>query len=54
VEDRAPDGYERLEDVILEDELSAIADRYKRLAGFAVAELNARPSLAAPAAWGEP
>ncbi len=45
VEERAPDGFERLQDVISPDELGAIADRYKRLAGFAIAELNERPSL---------
>jgi 2-polyprenyl-6-methoxyphenol hydroxylase-like FAD-dependent oxidoreductase len=46
VEDRAPDGFTRLEDVVTADELRAIADRYKRVAGFAVNDLNARPSLA--------
>ncbi len=46
VEDRAPDGFARLEDVVTADELRAIADRYKRVAGFAVNDLNARPSLA--------
>jgi 2-polyprenyl-6-methoxyphenol hydroxylase-like FAD-dependent oxidoreductase len=48
VEDRAPDGFARLHDVIGEDELRAIADKYKQIAGFAVNELNARSSLAAP------
>jgi 2-polyprenyl-6-methoxyphenol hydroxylase-like FAD-dependent oxidoreductase len=48
VEDRAPNGFSRLSDVISEDELRTIADKYKRLAGFAVAELNSRPSLAQP------
>lgn len=46
VHDRAPDGFERLSDVISDAELSEIADRYKAIAGFAIAELNARPSLA--------
>ena len=45
VEQRAPGGFEHLHDVISPDELGAIADRYKRLAGFAIAELNERPSL---------
>jgi 2-polyprenyl-6-methoxyphenol hydroxylase-like FAD-dependent oxidoreductase len=45
VEDRAPDGFARLSDVIASEELCAIAERYKQLAGFSVAELNARPSL---------
>jgi 2-polyprenyl-6-methoxyphenol hydroxylase-like FAD-dependent oxidoreductase len=48
VEDRAPDGFARLEEVIGEAELAAIADRYKALAGFAVAELNGRRSLVEP------
>ena len=48
VEERAPDGFAKLEDVISQAELQAIADRYKKLAGFAVAELNTRPSLAEP------
>ena len=49
VEDRAPGGFARIEDVVRADELAAIAEKYKRLAGFSVAELNAR-SLAAPTA----
>jgi 2-polyprenyl-6-methoxyphenol hydroxylase-like FAD-dependent oxidoreductase len=48
VEDRAPDGFAKLEDVVEHDELQAIADRYKQLAGFAVSELNSRASLAEP------
>lgn len=48
VEERAPDGFARLEDVVTPGELQAIADKYKRLAGFAVAELNTRASLAEP------
>jgi 2-polyprenyl-6-methoxyphenol hydroxylase-like FAD-dependent oxidoreductase len=50
VEDRAPDGFEQLSDVVDDAELRAIADRYKQLAGFAIAELNGRPSLAGPTA----
>jgi 2-polyprenyl-6-methoxyphenol hydroxylase-like FAD-dependent oxidoreductase len=46
VEDRAPNGFARLEDVISSEELRAIADRYKSVAGFAVSTLNSRPSLA--------
>jgi 2-polyprenyl-6-methoxyphenol hydroxylase-like FAD-dependent oxidoreductase len=48
VEERAPDGFERLDDVVPAAELQMIADQYKRVAGFAVAELNTRPSLAEP------
>jgi 2-polyprenyl-6-methoxyphenol hydroxylase-like FAD-dependent oxidoreductase len=46
VEDRAPGGFARLDDVITPDELRGIAERYKRIAGFSVNELNARASLA--------
>jgi 2-polyprenyl-6-methoxyphenol hydroxylase-like FAD-dependent oxidoreductase len=45
VEDRAPSGFERLGDVISDAELRAIAERYKQVAGFSVAELNARAPL---------
>lgn len=45
VEDRAPDGFACLGDVIADEELRAVAERYKKLAGFSVAELNARPPL---------
>jgi 2-polyprenyl-6-methoxyphenol hydroxylase-like FAD-dependent oxidoreductase len=48
VEDRAPAGFACLEDVVSAEELRAIADRYKQLAGFAIAELNSRPSLIQP------
>jgi len=48
VEERAPNGFERLHDVVSAEELLAIADKYKRIAGFAIAELNERPSLAQP------
>ena len=46
VESRAPAGFTRLDDVITVDELTAIADKYKKLAGFSIAELNESPSLA--------
>lgn len=48
VEDRAPNGFSRLNDVVADTELKAIADQYKQLAGFAVEELNSRVSLAEP------
>ena len=34
-EERAPDGFDDVHDVIPHDELEAIAAAYKRLAGFA-------------------
>jgi 2-polyprenyl-6-methoxyphenol hydroxylase-like FAD-dependent oxidoreductase len=46
VEARAPNGFERIEDVITAAELQAIAAKYKRLAGFTIDEINQRPSLA--------
>jgi 2-polyprenyl-6-methoxyphenol hydroxylase-like FAD-dependent oxidoreductase len=48
VEDRAPDGFTNLDDVAPPAELQAIADRYKKLAGFAVQELNTRRPLSDP------
>jgi 2-polyprenyl-6-methoxyphenol hydroxylase-like FAD-dependent oxidoreductase len=45
-EARAPGGFERIEDVVSHEELSAIAEKYKQLCGFSVDELNERPSLA--------
>ncbi|HXZ85965.1 MAG TPA: flavin-dependent oxidoreductase, partial [Myxococcota bacterium] len=48
VEDRAPGGFAAIGEVVSEAELAAIAESYKRIAGFSVAELNGRPSLAAP------
>jgi hypothetical protein len=48
VEERAPNGFARLDEVVTLAELEAIAEKYKRLAGFAVNELNSRNSLAEP------
>ena len=45
VHDRAPDGFERLEDVIGPEELDEIANAYHRTAGFDPEILNSRPSL---------
>jgi 2-polyprenyl-6-methoxyphenol hydroxylase-like FAD-dependent oxidoreductase len=46
VEARAPHGFNAIGDVISQQELEAIADKYKKLAGFSIDELNKRPSLA--------
>ena len=51
VEERAPNGFERLQDVISDQELGEIASRYKSVAGFAIESLNTRPSLADPQQW---
>ena len=40
VEDRAPNGFENLQDVISKDELEEVSARYKKLAGFDKDELN--------------
>jgi len=45
VEQRAPDGFERLEDVFALGELERLAEDAKAVAGFAVHTLNHRPSL---------
>ena len=39
-EERAPDGFADMHDVIPREELEAIAARYKRLAGFAPEQVN--------------
>jgi 2-polyprenyl-6-methoxyphenol hydroxylase-like FAD-dependent oxidoreductase len=44
-EDRAPDGFTDIADVLPHAELQAVADNYKRVAGFDREALNARPSL---------
>ncbi len=45
VEDRAPGGFDRLDDVVPEAERHAIAADYKRIAGFDRDALNSRPSI---------
>jgi len=45
VHERAPQGFERIEDVISERELEAIAQRYEQAAGFDRDTLNNRASL---------
>lgn len=45
VEERAPDGFTNLSNVVSQEELEEIAADYKRIAGFDVAGLNHRPSL---------
>jgi 2-polyprenyl-6-methoxyphenol hydroxylase-like FAD-dependent oxidoreductase len=42
VEDRAPNGFKSLSDVITREELEAVASRYKTIAGFDRDELNVR------------
>jgi len=44
-EERAPDGFDRIEDVFADGELEELAASYKRVAGFDPPTLNERPSL---------
>jgi 5-methylphenazine-1-carboxylate 1-monooxygenase len=46
VEDRAPDGFAALTDVITPDEVLVATEGYRKTAGFALSELHERPSLA--------
>jgi len=45
VQERAPQGFDRIEDVLSREELEAAASAYKRIAGFDKDELNARPPI---------
>jgi 2-polyprenyl-6-methoxyphenol hydroxylase-like FAD-dependent oxidoreductase len=45
VEERAPDGYDVVTDVLSRQELEEIAANYKRVAGFQVEALNAKPPI---------
>ena len=45
VEERAPDGFTKLDDVISRQELEEISKAYRRTAGFDPEFLNQRPSL---------
>ena len=45
VEERAPDGFNVVTDVLSQQELEDIAANYKRVAGFQVEGLNAKPAI---------
>ena len=45
VEERAPNGYNLVTDVLSQQELEDIAANYKRVAGFQVDALNAKPPI---------
>ncbi|WP_422366931.1 flavin-dependent oxidoreductase [Pelagibius sp.] len=47
VEQRAPQGFDKVEEVLSREELKETAAAYKRLAGFDVESLNARASIVA-------
>ena len=40
VEERAPNGFDKLHDIISQDELDAVSARYKKIAGFELEALN--------------
>ena len=44
VEQRAPQGFAHIHEVLSEEELQERADAFKRLAGLTVQRLNERPS----------
>ena len=52
VEERAPNGFAELSDVVSRQELEDIALDYKRTAGFDIDGLNSRPSLSLGVALG--
>jgi 5-methylphenazine-1-carboxylate 1-monooxygenase len=54
VEERAPDGYDVVTDVLSLQELEDIAANYKRVAGFQVEGLNAKPPIVSVSATGRP
>jgi len=45
VEQRAPDGFTNVDDIVSQQELEEISRVYKRTAGFDPEMLNSRPSL---------
>jgi 2-polyprenyl-6-methoxyphenol hydroxylase-like FAD-dependent oxidoreductase len=45
VEERAPAGFDKLDEVLAREELEAVAAAYKKVAGFTIEELNARPPI---------
>ena len=45
VEERAPQGYAAVSDVLKQEELEGVASAYKRIAGFSIEELNAKPGI---------
>lgn len=48
VEERAPDGFTDINDIISPEEILQSTDGYRKAAGFAMTELNERPTLASP------
>lgn len=50
VEERAPNGFNVVTEVLSQTELEEVANNYKRVAGFQVEALNAKPSIVQPRA----
>lgn len=48
VEERAPEGFNVVTEVLSQQELEDIANNYKRVAGFQVEALNVKPSIVQP------
>ncbi|MEP7114856.1 MAG: flavin-dependent oxidoreductase [Ilumatobacteraceae bacterium] len=46
VEERAPEGFDQLSDVITPDEILEVTEGYRKMAGFSLQQLQDRPSLA--------
>jgi 2-polyprenyl-6-methoxyphenol hydroxylase-like FAD-dependent oxidoreductase len=53
VEERAPDGFNVVTDVLSQKELEDVAANYKRVAGFQVEDLNAKPPIVVVPAQGK-
>jgi 2-polyprenyl-6-methoxyphenol hydroxylase-like FAD-dependent oxidoreductase len=49
VQERAPNGFKQIEDVLTAEELEGTASGYKRIAGFDKDELNRKPSIVSAA-----
>ncbi len=45
VAERAPDGFDAIDEVMPEAERRVFSDRYKEATGLAVEEINAQPSI---------
>jgi 5-methylphenazine-1-carboxylate 1-monooxygenase len=48
VEERAPNGFNVVTEVLSQTELEEVANNYKRVAGFQVEALNAKPPIVQP------
>ena len=51
MEERAPNGFARINDVISREELDTIANSFATAAGLDVETVNTRPSYIRPESW---